>query len=220
VGAGRRPRALVGQPGPASKGARPWHRAVTEADDRTVRIRLIVGLVTVGVIVGLVWAWRALGPASVGFAFVVVWLPMTWLGTLSRIGRPRLPATAHRLRAWELDGRVYERLGVRLVKGLLRRGPLAVFNPGLHLPAEPTPERIALLDQRMRDAEAAHAILFVLTLGVVAHALARGWWAAAVATAVFDVAVNGYPVMLQRYNRARLHRRFDAPPPHRPCRGA
>ena len=53
-----------------------------------MRIRLIVGLVTVGVTVGLVWAWRALGPASVGFAFVVVWLPMTWLGTLSRVVRP------------------------------------------------------------------------------------------------------------------------------------
>jgi hypothetical protein len=183
-----------------------------------VRIRLIVGpiivgLVTVGVTVGLVWAWHALGPTSVGFAFVVVWLPMTWLGTLSRIVRPRLPASAHRLRSWEVDGRVYERLGVRLVKRLLRRGPLAVFNPGLHLPSKPTPERIAELDQRMRDAEAAHAILLVLTLGVVVHALARGWWVAAVATAAFDVAVNGYPVMLQRYNRARLHRRFDAAPP-------
>lgn len=182
-----------------------------------MRIRLIMGPiivgVTVGVAVGLVWAWRALGPASVGFAFAVVWLPMTWLGTLSRVVRPRLPASAHRLRAWELDGRVYERLGVRLVKRLLRRGPLAVFNPGLHLPAEPTPERIAQLDQRMRDAEAAHGILFVVTLGVFVHAFARGWWAAAAATLLFDVAVNGYPVMLQRYNRGRLHRRFDAAPP-------
>lgn len=173
---------------------------------------IIVG-VTVGVTVGLVWAWRALGPASVGFAFAVVWLPMTWLGTLSRVVRPRLPERYHRLRPWERDGRVYERLGVRLVKRLLRRGPLAVFNPGLQLPSEPTPERIAQLDQRMRDAEAAHAILLVLTLGVVVHALARGWWVAAAATAVFDVAVNGYPVMLQRYNRGRLHRRFDATTP-------
>ena len=83
-----------------------------------------------------------------------------------------------------------------------------MFNPSLHLPAERTPERLAVLDQRMRDAEASHAILLVLELGVVVHAAARGWWWAAAWTAVFDVLVNGYPVMLQRYNRALLALRY------------
>ena len=173
-----------------------------------MRIRVIALGVTAGVAAGLAWAWRALGPDSVGFAFAVVWLPMTWAGTLTRIVTPRLPETYHRLRGWELDGRVYEMLGVRIVKALLRRGPLAVFNPGLHLPAEPTPERLSALDRRMRVAEATHTILLVLTLGVVAHAVASGWWLAAAATLVFDLAVNGYPVMLQRYNRARMRSRF------------
>ena len=47
-------------------------------------------------------------------------------------------------------------------------------------------------------------MLFVATLGVVAHAVARGWWGAAGWTLLFDVLLNGYPVMLQRYNRALL----------------
>lgn len=155
----------------------------------------------------LVAGGRWLGADSAGFALLAVWVPMTWLGTLSRVVRPRLPGAYHRLRPFELDGRVYERLGVRVVKRLLRRGPLAVFNPDLHLPAERSPERLAHLDQRMRDAEAAHALLFVATLGVVAHALAQGWWTAAALTLLFDVLLNGYPVMLQRYNRALLRRR-------------
>lgn len=174
-----------------------------------VRRWLLVAVVSVVTVVLLVWAVRGLGADSVGFAFLVVWLPMMWLGTASRVVTPRLPARYHELRAFERDGRVYERLGVRIVKWLLRRGPLALFNPDLHLPTEPTPERLAHLDQRMRDAEASHAILLVLTLAVVIHAAARGWWAAAGWTLLFDVLVNGYPVMLQRYNRARLHRRFD-----------
>ena len=33
--------------------------------------------------------------------------------------------------------------------------------------------------------------------------------AAAVWIVVFDVMVNGYPVLLQRYNRALLHQRYD-----------
>jgi hypothetical protein len=45
-------------------------------------------------------------------------------------------------------------------------------------------------------------------LPIVVHAMARGWWIAASWTFVFDVLVNGYPVILQRYNRARLEDRF------------
>jgi hypothetical protein len=54
-------------------------------------------------------------------------------------------------------------------------------------------------------------VLFVATLPIVVGAVSQGWWVAAVWTFVFDVLVNGYPVMLQRYNRAGLHRRFSLP---------
>jgi Glycosyl-4,4'-diaponeurosporenoate acyltransferase len=173
--------------------------------------RVVVVLTSTGVAaVLLAWSYRAFGPRSLGFAFVVVWLPMVWLGTISHLVAPRLPDRWHRLRPFEADGRAYERLGVRTAKRLLRRGPFAVFNPGLHLPEGRTDVELRRLDQKMRDAEASHAILLVLTLGIVLHAAARGWWVAAIATLVFDVLVNGYPVMLQRYNRALLDRRFGA----------
>lgn len=152
---------------------------------------------------------RALDPRSVWFAFLVVWVPMAWLGTVSRLARPRLPESYHRLRSVEQNGRLYELLGVRLVKRLLRRGPLAVFNPGLHLPTERTPEGLGRLDQRMRDAEASHFILFGVMVGVSANAAARSWWGAAGWTLLFNTLLNGYPVMLQRYNRALLSQRFD-----------
>jgi hypothetical protein len=154
-----------------------------------------------------------LGAASAAFAFLVVWAPMVWLGTVSRIVTPRLPQRWHALRAFERAPRLYELAGVRVVKSLLRRGLIAVFNPGLHLPEERSPERLARLEQRMKDAEASHTILFVATLVVVVHALARGWWLAAGLTLLFDVLMNGYPVMLQRYNRALLHARFPAARP-------
>jgi len=85
---------------------------------------------------------------------------------------------------------------------------LAAFNPGLHLPEDRTPERLAALERRMREAESSHGILFVLTLALIVNAAARGHWIAAGWTLLFDVLVNGYPVMLQRYNRALLARRF------------
>jgi hypothetical protein len=173
-------------------------------------VRSVV-LVTASAVLAFVltWSGRAFGASSVGFAFVVVWAPMTWLGVVSRVAQVRLPQRYHALRPFERSGRAYELVGVRVVKAVLRRGPLAVFNPDLHLPAERSPTSLAHLDQRMRDAEASHAVLLALTLGVVVHAAARGWWPAALATLVFDVLLNGYPVILQRYNRAKLAERFD-----------
>lgn len=181
---------------------------------------LLVAGATVVAAALLLLGVHVLGASSAAFAFVVVWVPMTWLGTVSRVIPLRLPSGYHDLRPVERDPRLYERLGVRLAKRLLRRGPLAAFNPGLHLPAERTPQHLAALEQRMNKAEASHLILLVATLGVVVNAAARGWWLAAGLTGLFDVLVNGYPVMLQRYNRALLHARFPtvqawrgAPPP-------
>lgn len=182
-----------------------------------MRRAAVIATATTGGLGLLVWGWQAFGPRTGAFAFLIVWVPMTWLGIVSRVAQPRLPSSYHRLRAFERDGHVYERLGVRAAKLLLRRGPLAFFNPHLHLPSERTPEHLARLERRMEDAEASHAILFVATLGIVLHAAVRGWWAAASLTLVFDVLLNGYPVMLQRYNRALLHRRFPtAAAPGRP----
>ena len=60
----------------------------------------------------------------------------------------------------------------------------------------------------MKDAEASHFVLLVAMLAVVINSAARGWWVAAGLTLLFDVLMNGYLVMLQRYNRVLLHARF------------
>ncbi|MBK8256676.1 MAG: hypothetical protein IPK82_28895 [Polyangiaceae bacterium] len=169
---------------------------------------LVVAVATAASAAMIILSLRRFGPESPAFSFVIVWLPMTWLGTFSHFVGMQLPKSYHTLRPFEMDGQIYQYLGVRLVKRLLRRGPFALFNPGLHLPVERTPEQLNMLEQRMRTAETTHALLLVLTLGVVANAAARGWWVAAASTLVFNLVINGYPVMLQRYNRALLHKRF------------
>ncbi len=173
-----------------------------------MRSGAIVGLGSAVAAVALWACARRLGLDSVAFALFVVWIPMVALGTVSHFVTIRLPTRWHALRAWERDGSLYERMGVRIAKRLLRRGPFAKFNPRLHLPRTLDDAAIARLEAHMCAAEASHAILLLATLGVAMHAAVRGWWWAAAATVVFDLLVNGYPVMLQRYNRALLHRRF------------
>ncbi len=185
-----------------------------------VRKALLVAGVTLGMAALIAWSLRVFGARSAWFTLVVVWLPLAWFALLGRIlalRRPvlRLPARVHALRAVEADGRVYELLGVRVAKRLLRRGPLAVGAPDLHLPAELTPANLAVLDERMQQAEAIHEILLVVTLAVAVNAAVRGWWDAAGWALLFNIAFNGYPAMLQRYNRARLARRFGLPLPLR-----
>jgi hypothetical protein len=146
----------------------------------------------------------AFGPRSTLFTFALTWVSMTWLGSLSRLVPPRLPPGWFTLRSVERSGRLYSALGVRVVKRFLRRGPLAAFNPGLHLPAERTPAALTALDARMRTAEASHAIGLGVVLAVAAGYAVAGWWDGAGRLVLFDVLVNGYPVMLQRYNRGLL----------------
>jgi len=185
---------------------------VTDGPTPGGRRRAFGTLVLVGVTVVtgalLRWVCLTVGPGSLVFALMVVWLPMIGLGIVSRFVRPRLPARFHELRGVERDGRIHELLGVRIAKRLLRRGPLAAFNPDLHLPAVPDADGLARLDRRMRDAEATHAVLFVVSTVVALHAVARGWLGGAMVTMLANVLMNGYPVMLQRYNRALLAQRF------------
>lgn len=193
-----------------------WHTAsVADAiqltglgHDGDMRKTLLLATATTVLVALLALSLHAFGAGSVWFALMVVWLPMIWLGTVSRLVTPRLPDAFHTLRRIELDGRIYELLGVKLFKLLLRRGPLAAFNPDLHLPSQRTPANLSHLDQRMRDAEAGHAILFILTGGLAVVFAVQGHRSSAAWITVFNILMNGYPVMLQRYNRALLCRRF------------
>jgi hypothetical protein len=152
------------------------------------------------------WLAGACGPRGAAFAFLLVWLIMCWATLVLRLFPARLPSTYYQLSPGERDGRRYERLGVLVAKRLLRRGPLRLFNPTLRLPEIPDARSLARLDEAMRLAETNHAIMFLIVLPVIAHAIVRGWWDAAAWTSLFNLLINLYPVMLQRYNRGRLAR--------------
>lgn len=178
-------------------------------------MRTIIAVVLAAAIsaVGLVSAAHWLGGGSVLFAVLVVWLPMVALGSTSHFVTVRLPRRWHELHNWERVGRVYERLGVRFAKAALRRGPLSAFNPGLHLPRQHSAAELLALEGRMCEAEATHVILFVVTISPLVHALGKGWMVAAGVIAGCNLVMNGYPAMLQRYNRVLLRRRFGEPSP-------
>ncbi len=69
--------------------------------------------------------------------------------------------------------------------------------------------RLELLDRvelSTKGAEVCHGLTFILALAVAVICLALGQTSAAVWILVFNMALNGYPVMLQRSNRGRVQR--------------
>ncbi|MFP3908093.1 MAG: hypothetical protein ACLFWR_13775, partial [Acidimicrobiales bacterium] len=178
------------------------------ADDLGTKLAVVAGsTVALGAVV--VWVGATYGVTGVVFAFAVNWLAMCWMGTAGRVLGPSLPERYFEIRGFERSGRLYEALGVRLVKRAVRRGPLHLFNPQLRMPAEPTSARLHELEQRMREPETGHAWLFATMALVASHAAVHGWWPAAAWTMAFNVALNAYPIMLQRYNRRWLLERIE-----------
>ena len=167
-----------------------------------------VAALTIGFAALVRWLAHACGPRSVVFAFLLVWTIMCWVTVVLRAFPVRFPDRYYHLRPAERDGRLYEMLGMRVAKGLLRRGPLRIFNPKLRLPPVSDAQSLAKLDAAMRNAETNHVIMFVIVLPVIVHAVLSGWWDAAAWTLLFNVLINAYPVMLQRYNRGRLAARY------------
>lgn len=102
--------------------------------------------------------------------------------------------------------RRYEWLGVRQFKTLVSLKPYRwIWGPAAQ---RSSGGKIALKDllQDMRAAETAHLVAFALMALIIAFAALGGRpWLAAWLT-FFDVIINGYPVMLQRYNRHRIRR--------------
>lgn len=107
------------------------------------------------------------------------------------------------------SGRIYQRLGIRVYKRYLPtsgdlvsrfRGVRHVDRSGIGL--QPSLQRI---ERRTRAYEARH-IFGALSM------LAISWWSIAVphhgnwlALSLANLLINGYPIMLQRYNRTRVY---------------
>jgi Glycosyl-4,4'-diaponeurosporenoate acyltransferase len=115
----------------------------------------------------------------------------------------RLPMPAGYFRRSRFERRwIYELLGIRVFKRLMRSRAYRGINPDFRLSRGRS--GFADLAQTMEAAEAAHALVFAIVSTLGAAALLLRWLDAAAWLMLFNVPLNAYPVMLQRYNRLRL----------------
>jgi Glycosyl-4,4'-diaponeurosporenoate acyltransferase len=118
-----------------------------------------------------------------------------------------LPPSYYRIRSFEQSGRLYEALGVRLFRYFVPDGDLSNRwrrrrEPNFRII---TNRRVAAaFVTRTELSEKSHLVLLLMGILSSAFAWQIGWRGWAVYLGVGNVLVNLYPVLLQRYTRARL----------------
>jgi hypothetical protein len=161
---------------------------------------------TIGAVSLAFWVLGAYGFGSPIFAFLINWLAMSWAAIVGQVVPFSLPAGFYEIRGFERTGRIYTCLGIRFFKKLVRRGPLSIFSPTFRPPHDRSVETFRFLDQETRKAETAHLLVFLLMVLLVGYALLGRWFDAMGWLMAFNILLNGYPVMLQRYNRMKIQR--------------
>jgi hypothetical protein len=116
----------------------------------------------------------------------------------------------------EADGRIYAELGVRRFRNIVAYGgPMVRLMRRIH-PESYAHLKRSLLADRERGTRRREKIHWSLLLGTMPAAVCgtmqREFWFAVYLLAA-NIPMNIYPILLQRYTRARLERLREAPKP-------
>jgi Glycosyl-4,4'-diaponeurosporenoate acyltransferase len=120
-----------------------------------------------------------------------------------------LPDAYYRTRAVESTGRLYEALGVRLFRQVVPNGDLINRarrrrDPGFRV--VPNATAAAAYVPKTEQGERGHFVLLLFGAFTTAYAVSIGWHAWAFVLTAGNILMNLYPMLLQRYTRARLAR--------------
>lgn len=125
-----------------------------------------------------------------------------------------LPASYYRVHRFEKTGRLYELLGVRIFRKLVPNGDWVNRwrrrrDPGFRVLSDR--RSAAEFLARTVMSEKSHLVLLLVGAGTSLFAWHIGWKGWAVYLGAANVLVNLYPVLLQRYTRARIIRLLARP---------
>ncbi|MBN1538172.1 MAG: hypothetical protein JW908_15650 [Anaerolineales bacterium] len=171
---------------------------------RIIKQVLLVIVATAGVAYLLTWSTDHFGFRSPVFAFLANLLIIAWIVILGQTMVFTFPPRYFSVKRFERNGRLYEMLGIKIFKKLVGRGPLSIFSPTLRFTGRKS--ALSSLENEMRKAEAGHLTIFLVILLFAGMAMVRGWFDAAGWLLLFSIILNGYPIMLQRYNRIQIYR--------------
>ena len=179
----------------------------TPQDEQNSRVLRSLGLIAILTVGSLIVLDGKLFPPH-GNAFLYA-LALTWLVTIAvGLGTGFIFAGADpalfALAPWEKGGKTYERVGIRAFRWTLLRSGLIWINPNFHVRHNRADcERLL---RETHNSEGVHwlagAILVLLAIWFIIKGNVIHGYVMLLIRIPFDV----YPIMLQRWNRGRLHR--------------
>jgi glycosyl-4,4'-diaponeurosporenoate acyltransferase len=108
------------------------------------------------------------------------------------------------LAKWEKEGAIYDRAGVRAFRWVLLRSPFGWVNPNFHLSARRT-ECHRLL-RETHNSEGVHWLTGSVSVALAVAYFVHGDTAYGYAMLLIRIPWDVYPILLQRWNRGRVHR--------------
>lgn len=171
-------------------------------------LRNVIALVAtaIGFGVSFLMLQSAIGPASPWLGLLL----MFYFTGLAKIAEPlfmlRMPKALRAVRAWEMSGTMYGRLGVYGFGKALRNTPLRYLNTSVYLASRQRDLRA--LHRHVESAEAIHFWAMVLFTPYIAFIWLQGQVAVAAFFVLIQLLFNVYPVLHLRTLRGRLDELF------------
>jgi hypothetical protein len=165
--------------------------------------RARVWTIRVLIIGGIMLLCQLAGSGIPAFALSLAWGPNGLFLLVYSKGALHLPRFLERVHS--VEPAIYRALGVGLAKRLVET-PLWPLILGFEVPSPPA-SRCELLNRTefgARGAEVCHAATFAFAVAITVYCFAVGKSELAVWLLAFNVALNAYPVMLQRTHRRRI----------------
>jgi hypothetical protein len=153
------------------------------------------------------YVWGPLRPFHYPSGELLPPLPLLVAGFAVGVAVWWLPPSYYLVRGFERSGRLYEKLGVRRFRWFVPDGDAANRwrrrrDPAFRIIRNQRDAKA--FRQRTELSEKSHLVMLVLGAMSAGFAWVIGWPGWALYLTIGNVAVNLYPILLQRYTRARL----------------
>lgn len=169
---------------------------------KKILIQVLLSLAAIGSTVLLMNFMRV---HSLAFAWALNFLWMFWVFIYMETQISELTSSYYTSKTWERKGQYYEYFGIHLFRKLL----VLIGWEKLNKKSNPIEKSAKALQHNLfntKKAEIGHLIIFLIVLLVSVIVIATSGLQSAMWLIVFNILLNLYPVLLQRYNRPRIER--------------
>ena len=160
-------------------------------------------IIVTGSVGYLVMLWKGL--SSFLFAWILNFMLMITVLFCTQLTKPRLASTYYNSKKWEMEGKIYEWIGVNLFRKLLVWMGWEKLNKKTN-PVKKKPSALIHLEYSTRQSEFGHLVIFFIVSSFTIYVAIRFGITKSLWLLSLNVILNIYPIILQRYNRPRIHK--------------